>query len=178
SVAGGFVLLYASLFVIVRSASRRLARQMQDIMVLGEQAREAAALRQVDRLKDEFIGSVSHELRRPLASIKGYTGSLLLPDARWSAEMHREFLQVIDEEADHLALLIDNLLDLARLGAGNFPLQREPIHLPVITEGVVRRMRAQSQLPPHPYDVRFPDQFPFIDADPERIRQLLMNLLE
>src|SRR5205085_4096475 len=142
SVAGGFVLLYASLFVIVRSASRRLARQMQDIMVLGEQAREAAALRQVDRLKDEFIGGVSHELRRPLASIKGYTASLLLPDADWDVEVQREFLQVIDEEADILSHQITNLLDLARLGSGSLPLNCEPVHLRALTEQAVHRIQA------------------------------------
>ncbi|MBV9280888.1 MAG: hypothetical protein JOZ41_12465, partial [Chloroflexi bacterium] len=178
SVGLGFLLLYASLFAIVRRASRRLIQQMQAITALEVQAREAETLRQVDRLKDEFIGSVSHELRRPLASIKGYTGSLLLPQTRWKPETQREFLQVIDEEADHLALLIDNLLDLARLGAGSLPLNREPVHLPAITEQVVRRVRSQSQLPSHPYEVRFPERFPFIDADPERIKQLLLNLVE
>src|SRR5581483_7360992 len=89
-----------------------------------------------------------------------------------------EFLQVIDEEADHLAQLIDNLLDLARLGSGSLALNREPVHLPAIAEQVVRRLRAQPHVPPHPYELRFPGRFPFIDADPDRIRQLLLNLLE
>lgn len=178
SVGLGFLLLFASLFAIVQRASRRLVQQMQAITALEVQAREAEALREVDRLKDEFIGSVSHELRRPLASIKGYTGSLLLAEARWKPETQHEFLQVIDEEADHLAGQIDNLLDLARLGSGTLPLNREPVHLPALTEQVVRRLRAQSHLPSHPYDIRFPDRFPFIDADPERIKQLLLNLLE
>src|SRR5947209_9153230 len=129
SVALGFLLLYASLFAIVQRASRRLIQQVQEITALEVQAREAETLREVDRLKDEFIGCVSHELRRPLASIKGYTGSLLLPETRWKPEMQREFLQVIDEEADHLALQIDNLLDLARLGTGSLSLNREPVHL-------------------------------------------------
>jgi len=70
TVAAGFLVLYGSLFAIMRGASRRLVRQMNEIAVLGEQAREAKLLRSVDRLKDEFIGNVSHELRRPLASIR------------------------------------------------------------------------------------------------------------
>jgi signal transduction histidine kinase len=178
SVAVGFVLLYASLFAIVRNASRRLVRQMREIALLGAQAREAEALRQVDRLKDEFVGGISHELRRPLASIKGYTASLLLPEAHWAPAEQREFLQVIDEEADHLAGLIDNLLDLARLGSGSLPLNREPLHLPALTEQVVRRVRAQAQLPPHPYEVRFPERFPYVEADSARMTQVLLNLLE
>lgn len=178
SVGLGFLALYASLFAIVQRASRRLVQQMQAITALEVQAREAESLRQVDQLKDEFIGNVSHELRRPLASIKGYTASLILPDARWDTTTQREFLQVIDEEADHLALLIDNLLDLARLGSGSLALNREPVHLPAIAEQIVHRVRSQPHLPSHLYEVRFPDRFPCIDADPDRMKQLLLNLLE
>jgi len=178
SVAAGFLLLYAALFAIVRSASRRLARQMREIAALGARAREADALREIDRLKDDFIGGVSHELRRPLASIKGYTASLLLPDAGWAAAEQREFLQVIDEEADHLAATIDTLLDLARLGGGTLPLDREPLHLPALTAQAVRRVRAQAQLPAHPYETRFPERFPYVEADGARLGQVLLNLLE
>ena len=176
--SAGFFLLYASLFAIVGQASGRLIRQMQEINRLAEQAREAETLREVDRLKNEFIGHVSHELRRPLAAIKGYCESLLFRDAAWEPEVQREFLQVIDEEADHLASQIDNLLDLARLGAGSLQLNPEPLHLPALTEQVVRRARAQAQLPAHPYEVRFQEHFPYVDADHARISQVLMNLLE
>ena len=178
SVALGFLLLYAALFAIVRGASRRLVRQMRAIGALEVEAREAAALREVDRLKDEFIGSISHELRRPLASIKGYTASLLLPNSHWDPEVEREFLEVIDEESDHLALLIDNLLDLARLGSGSLNLNREPLNLPMLTEEVVRRVRMQSHLPPHEYVLHFPDEFPYVEGDHARMTQLLLNLLE
>jgi signal transduction histidine kinase len=178
SVAAGFLLLYASLFAIVRGASRRLVRQMRAISALEIEAREASVLRQVDRLKDEFIGGVSHELRRPLASIKGYTASLLLQDARWESDVQREFLEVIDEETDRLSLLIDNLLDLARLGSGSLQLNLEPLNLPLLTEQVIGRLRTQSQLPPHPYEMQFPDRFPYIEGDQVRVTQLLLNLLE
>jgi signal transduction histidine kinase len=178
SVAAGFLLLYASLFAIVRGASRRLVRQMRAISALEIEAREASVLRQVDRLKDEFIGGVSHELRRPLASIKGYTASLLLQDARWESDVQREFLEVIDEETDRLSLLIDNLLDLARLGSGSLQLNLEPLNLPLLTEQVIGRLRTQSQLPPHPYEMQFPDRFPYIEGDQVRVTQLFLNLLE
>jgi len=174
SIAVGFLLLYAALFAIVRGASRRIGRQMREIADLGARAREADTLRTVDRLKDEFIGGVSHELRRPLASIKGYTASLLLPDAGWAPAEQREFLQVIDEEADHLAATIDTLLDLARLGGGTLPLDREPLHLPALTAQVVHRIRAQAHLPAHPYETRFP----YVEADGARLGQVLLNLLE
>jgi signal transduction histidine kinase len=178
SVAVGFLLLYASLFAIVRSASRRLVRQMQAISSLEVHAREAETLRQVDRLKDEFIGTISHELRRPLTSIKGYTASLLLPGATWDAKVQREFLQVIDEEADILAQQITNLLDLARLGSGSLPLNCEPLHLRALTEQAVHRIQAQPQLPAHTYEIRFQDDFPYVEADQERLGQVLVNLLE
>lgn len=178
SVALGFLLLYASLFAIVRSASRRLIQQMQAISELEVEAREAETLRQVDQLKDEFVGGVSHELRRPLASIKGYTASLLLPDEHWEPDVQREFLQVIDAEADRLSVLIDNLLDLARLGSGSLPLLREPVYLPALCEQLAHRLRAQSQLPFHPYRIHFPTGFPYVEADLERMTQLFLNLLE
>jgi signal transduction histidine kinase len=178
SVAAGFLLLFASLFAIVRSASRRLVRQMRAISALEMQAREAETLRQVDRLKDEFISGVSHELRRPLASIKGYTASLLLPGTAWSEQEESEFLQVIDEEADHLSRQIDDLLAISRLGSGSLPLDREIVYLPALTEQVTRRVRSQSHLPPHEYRCQFSPGFPYVEADAQRITQVLLNLLE
>lgn len=178
SIAIGFIVLYTSLFAIVGGASRRLIRQMREITTLGERAREADALRRVDQLKDEFIGGVSHELRRPLASIKGYTASLLLPEADWSPLEQREFLHVIDEEADHLAATLNTLLDLARLGGGTLPLDREPLHVPVLASQIVRRLRSQAHLPVHPYALSFPTHFPYVEADNARLGQVLLNLLE
>lgn len=178
SVVVGFLLLFASLFAIVRSASRRLVRQMKAITNLEVQAREAETLRQVDQLKDEFISTVSHELRRPLASIKGYTESLLLPEAHWDTDVRREFLQVIDAEADTLSLLIDNLLDLSRLGSGTLQLAHEPIHLPSLTAQVVQRIEKLPHLPPHAYHITFPERFPTVEGDPARMVQVLLNLLE
>lgn len=183
-VGGGFLVLYLSLFAMVRGASRRLARQARDIdekaaenARLLNEAAEAAALREVDRLKDEFISVVSHELRRPLASIKGYAATLLL-DHQWDEPTRREFLLVIDDESDRLAELIENLLDLSRLGTGMLTLNREPILLPRIARVACDRIAASAHVGPHRYSLDFPDQFPLVEADSERIKQVLLNLIE
>jgi signal transduction histidine kinase len=102
----------------------------------------------------------------------------LLPGATWDAKVQREFLQVIDEEADILAQQITDLLDLARLGSGSLPLNCEPLHLRALSEQAVHRIQAQPQLKPHTYDVLFPDDFPYVEADQQRLSQVLVNLLE
>jgi signal transduction histidine kinase len=178
SVALGFLLLYLSLFAVVRAASRRLVYQMRAINALEIQARETAALRQVESLKDEFIGHVSHELRRPLASIKGYTEVLLTRTDDLRAEDQTEFLTIINEESGHLAGLIDDLLDVARLGSTSFSLAIEPLHLPSLIRQIVRRLESQSHLPHHRYDIAFDPAFPPIPGDAARMTQVFLNVLE
>jgi signal transduction histidine kinase len=178
TVAAGFFLLWSTLFAIVQRASRRLIRQMQAISRLEVEAGEAATLRELDRVKDEFIGGASHELRRPLASIKGYTASLLLPDAHWDPKIREEFLRVIDEEADHLSSIVDNLFDLARLGSNSLDLMLEPVHLPALTDQIVRRIRSLPTMQPHQFVVEFEEPCPYVQADQTRVSQLLLNLLE
>ena len=82
------------------------------------------AERQLQRLQDDFIAMVSHEFFTPLGFIKGYATTLLREDAQWNDETRREFLTIIDEEADHLRALIDDLMDSYRLQSGTlrFPI--------------------------------------------------------
>ncbi len=83
------------------------------------------AQRQLARMQDEFVSTVSHELRTPLGFIKGYVTTLLRQDAEWDSDARVEFLQIIDEEADRLRELIDNLLDSSRLESGSIGMTRE-----------------------------------------------------
>lgn len=83
-------------------------------------------------LDDDFIATISHELRTPLGFIKGYSTSLLRRDAQWDEATRMEFLSIIDEEADHLAGLIENMLDSARLQSRTLPMKFQPVRLDML----------------------------------------------
>lgn len=105
---------------------------------------DITALKEAERLKDDFISIVSHELRTPLANIKGHAATLLREDVTWSAQTQREFLEVIDEECDKLSELIENLLDVSALRAGMLRIRPEPMLVHRVAERVVRRWAARG----------------------------------
>ena len=87
------------------------------------------AERRLDRLQEDFIATVSHELLTPLGFIKGYATTLLRADATWDENTRSEFLTIIDEEADRLRELIENLMNSSRLQAGTLRLTYQPVRL-------------------------------------------------
>jgi signal transduction histidine kinase len=95
------------------------------------------------QLQEDFVSTISHELRTPLGFIKGYSTSLLREDASWDVETQREFLSIIDEEADRLSLLIENVLESARLQSRTLPLRFQPLRLDSVIRDVVTRLRAR-----------------------------------
>lgn len=137
---------------------------------------DITALKEAERLKDEFISVVSHELRTPLANIKGHTATLLREGVTWCPATQREFLQVIDEECDKLTDLIENLLEMSALRAGMLRIRPEPTLVHRIAGRVVARWSARA--PDHRFEMAFPVGFPPALADPWRIEQVLRNLVE
>lgn len=133
------------------------------------------AQRQLARLQDEFVSTVSHELRTPLGFIKGYVTTLLRRDAEWDSAAQAEFLHIIDEEADRLRELIDNLLDSSRLESGSIGMTREPTRLAPLFRSVAER--AQAAFPEMPVTLDIEDGLPIIELDSTRIAQVLDNLL-
>ena len=138
-------------------------------------ARDITRFREADEIKSTFISVISHELKTPVALIKGYADTLLRKDAHWDPETTRESLTVIVEEADRLNQLIDDLLDASRLQAGGLPLEMEPVALDAMAEHVADRFRTQTQL--HEITTRFPASFPAVIGDAERLEQVLNNLI-
>ncbi len=105
--------------------SQLIAEQIEHILerqILVNRIASLEALRRLDKLQEEFVATVSHDLRSPLGFIKGYTTTLLRNDAEWDIDSRREFLTIIDEETDRLSNLIDNLFDSSRLQSGTLPM--------------------------------------------------------
>src|SRR6266516_1676539 len=153
-----------------------------------EAARIRDSLREMDLLKAELLGTVSHELRSPLASIKGYAATLLRHERRISREERHQFLLAINEGSDRLEIIIERLLEMSQLETGAITIHRSPVDLARLTDEAIIALdeRVSEQ---------FPGRFvfklslehangapahsaPLILADPRRMREVLDNLLE
>ncbi len=131
--------------------------------------------RQAEELKSTFVSVVSHELKTPVALIKGYAETLRREDADWDRQTVQESLGVIAEEADHLASLIDNLLAASRIQAGGLKLEPTDVHLPRLAEKVIAGFRTQTAI--HKFEMDFGPDFPAVWGDPERLGEVLTNLV-
>ncbi len=145
--------------------NRRMARRIASL----------EAQRELARMQDEFVSTVSHELRTPLGFIKGYTTTLLRQDAHWDPAARQEFLRIIDDEADRLRELIDNLLDSSRLESGAIGMTREATRIAPLLRSVAER--ANAAFPEMVLHVDVPDGLPILEIDSTRIAQVLDNLL-
>ncbi len=135
------------------------------------QAQTAARQRQA-----ELVSILAHEMRTPLTSIKGYSTALLMTEAAFDAQTQREFLQIIDEECDVLQNLIRDLLESSNIDAGLLMVEPQPTRLNRLVTSLVEDLTHHA--PGHRFLVDFPRDFPIIDADPDRLTQVLRNLLD
>jgi two-component system sensor histidine kinase KdpD len=144
-------------------------------MRLGESARKTKILEESDRLKSSLLSSVSHELRSPLAAIKASVSSLRSGEVEWESEARTELLATVEEEIDHLNVLVGNLLDMSRIEAGALIPQQKPDMLAEIVGAVTGRMHPQTQN--HQIIVDIPEDLPLINVDYVQMQQVFTNLL-
>jgi len=137
--------------------------------------RDITRFREADELKSTFISVVSHELKTPVALIKGYVSTLRRDDATWDREIVQDGLAVIEDEADRLTELIENLLDASRLQAGALSINLADVDLPALARRIAERFQTQSSR--HSIVVSFPTGFPVVLADEDRLGQVLSNLI-
>lgn len=142
---------------------------------LREELSATQALSDANRLKAELVSTLAHEMRTPLTSIKGYSTALLMDETSFSPETQREFLQIIDEECDVLQNLIHDLLESSIIEAGLMRLELQPVRLRLLAENVTSDLARRCT---HRFFVDFPGDFPIVDADPDRVTQILRNLLD
>ncbi|MFC1934460.1 ATP-binding protein [Chloroflexota bacterium] len=138
--------------------------------------RDITERKELDRLKDEFIGMVSHELSRPLTVITGCLNTVLDEATNLSGHERSHLLRNAALEADALTHLLGNLLELARIQAEKLILHNESIETQIVARSVVERIT--EQYPTHKYSLDFPAGLPPVDADPVRLERILYNLLD
>ena len=137
--------------------------------------RDISKFKEADELKNTFISTISHELKTPVAIIKGYASTLNLDGANWDQAIIRESLTVIEEEADRLTVMINDLLDASRLNSGSLKLRKTDVYLPELCGSVRKHMLPQCG--DHDIKVIFDPDFPVVSADEDRIRQVITNLV-
>lgn len=141
-----------------------------------ELEQEESRREELDRLKDEFVLTASHELRSPLTSVQGFA-ELLMLDRDSLTPQQAETVEIILDNCRHLVRLLNNLLDLARSDVGRLAIQPQPTEVAPLVEDVVRTMRAQTEAGNQSLTEDLPPDLPLINVEPDRIRQILVNLL-
>jgi len=135
----------------------------------------ARVLEESDRLKSVILSSVSHELRTPLSTIKAAASSLRSNDVNWDSAARPELIAAIDDEADHLNMLVGNLLDMSRIESGVLKPKREWNILPEIVGSVLARMKHLAEA--HRIEVDVPESLPLMPVDYVQMEQVFTNLV-
>ncbi|HVN56004.1 MAG TPA: ATP-binding protein [Anaerolineaceae bacterium] len=147
-----------------------------DRVRLEARADVARQSRESERLRAELMAILSHELRLPLTTIKGYTSALLMENMSWTEEKGREFLRCADEECDNMEIMIRDILDSSIIDVNQLNLEMEPVRLQYIAREVATEI--QRRLDTHRLIVDVPSDFPIVDADPRWIKQVFRNILD
>ncbi len=124
----------------------------------------------------EIVSTVSHELRSPLTSVKGYTSLMLNRWERLLDDQKKMMLEQVNHDADRVTRLITELLDISRLETGRLILRRQMVDLPRLAASVVEKV--SMEYPELDATTEFPGSFPKVYADPDKIEQVLTNLVE
>jgi len=154
--------------------------QVTEILAIGNditaQKRAEESLRETDRRKDEFLATLAHELRNPLAPIRNAAyvlGRLNVDDerVRWAQ-------QLIERQATHLTRLVDDLLDVSRIARGKATLRMGPVVLADVVRQAVETVRPALQARHHRFELRLPDAEVRMHGDAARLAQVIVNLLD
>ncbi len=170
----GVAIENARLYDNLRKSMEERLRLQQD---LHEKETQRLALEEANRLKSDFIGFVSHELRNPLTTIRGYVQTIAA-DPRMDEASRKEFYETIEAEADRMLDMINELLDSARMEAGKpLTLNARPVQLKPMLEKLARSQRFYKFWTERHELVVSIDDLPEIVADQDKIHQIVGNLL-
>lgn len=172
------------LIALARSAQRPAFQESDVTLALDVANRGAAALenallvqtiRETDRRKDEFLATLAHELRNPLAPVRNAVEILNRLDLQ--DQRIERCRTIIDRQVRQLTRLVDDLLDVSRINSGKIELRKERVDVATIVERAVEISRTAIESAGHELSVRLPDTPLVLEVDPIRIAQVIANLL-
>jgi signal transduction histidine kinase len=129
-------------------------------------------------MRSDFVSTVSHELRAPLTSIYGFAATLLREDVQFEEEERNVFLTYIESEAQRLTTIVDKLLSVARLDAGDLQLELAPVDVRALVSEVVETVREEAGMNGHEFVLDLPDAPLPARTDSDKLRQVLANLVD
>jgi two-component system sensor histidine kinase KdpD len=141
---------------------------------LQAEAVNSDTLLRANELRTALLSAVSHDLRTPLASIKAATSSLLSTDITFTEDERRALLETVDGEADHLAALVENLLDMSRVHTGSLDIATREVSVDEILEAVLANFSNRGE---H-ISVELSPDLPFLRVDPVILERAVVNLVE
>ena len=155
---------------------REVHEMGEALMTAAEQVQEREErLRQADRAKDEFLAMLGHELRNPLSALTSASQVLRITETGEDSGPRREVISIIERQVKHMARLVDDLLDAARITTGKVALNRRPLNLAEAVTRTIGDLRAAGQLEDH--DLRLDVSPAWVEADEPRIDQIVSNLV-
>ena len=138
--------------------------------------RDMTRVREMEDMRSTFLSMLGHQLQTPLAIIKGYANTLARPDAKWDGDTLRRIVGAIEEETDHMSLLMNRLLLASRLETGELPMRLEQVDMTAVAGKVANRMAGTSDK--HDFRVDLQPDLPPVFGDPELLEEVLVNLLD
>jgi signal transduction histidine kinase/ActR/RegA family two-component response regulator len=164
-----------TLLSALRAALKARERQYQVRAYLAEQARTEDVLRENDRRKDEFIATLAHELRNPLAPIRNSLHILRLTNGGDPAS--EQVCDMIERQVGHLVRLVDDLLEVSRITRGKVELRMEPVEIAGVIRSAVEASRPLIDACDHQLAISLPSESLTVQGDPVRLSQIFANLL-
>jgi hypothetical protein len=161
-------------WVTVRTTYRRGEDgKIQEIVAI---LRDSGRRRRLERSAYDLIATLAHDLRSPLTSVKGFTSTLLRNWEKFSDTQKQHMLSTIDWDADRMSRLLTDLLDLSRLEAGRLELKLQEVDVARLVAQIIERLPIDVRT--HTLEMDFPSPFPAVMADPGKIEQVIVNLVE
>lgn len=140
--------------------------------------RHAGRRERLDMARSDLVATVSHEIRSPLTSVKGFTRTMLAKWDKFSDEHKRTMLETINDDADRVTRLLTELLDVSRIDAGRVQLRRQIVDVRTLIRAVVDKVAHRPEGDERSVVLALPDDLPHVFADPDKVEQILTNLVE